>query len=662
MATSIGAAAAQGLESGFGLGMRVNEERRRKEQDEMQAQRQSRLDAESAEDRAFNRSRLVQQDERAAVADERNVLLNQLKMTDTELAELTNEATATVKNYGGWAAVPPEWKQDFSTREQQVRARRKDLFEKAYAPSAAEMKRRASEQWARIGAGQLSLEELPDKELAENIAVLARRPIEDFMPGANGEPSKMDQAKADIEAGMPNPQRGFSGNSELLVRGFNTLFAPEISKGVGERARDGSIIEKKEVVRLVPAPTPYPEGSFVPIVRITVRRADGATTSYEDPLTEDRSDREDADIKVLTLDGALDRFGQLSTLASAVQRPDMRKRIEKGLKEGADKTIPDFLQTVSRLNVTEPQQKIKVDRYTANGRVMEQDRDEATGKPIGQPRQIGLAGSSKDVLQATGAIPQDGGGGGRGSKPSALERKIETIDDQVAAGLITQEEGQNAKKRALGLGEGATDKPLTEGQAKANLFSKRMIESNKIIDEIGDGYSSAAINVKGAVEDMPLAGGLLGVVANLALGENEQRVEQAQRDFINAVLRRESGAVISDSEFRNARRQYFPQPGDSDKVIEQKRKNRLTAIEGMVEELPKSRRPTLDASAPPPPAAPPPATGGKSPQNPVRPGIELPRATPPRQPAAAAQQPKIAVNPKTGERLILKDGQWQPLK
>ena len=60
-----------------------------------------------------------------------------------------------------------------------------------------------------------------------------------------------------------------------------------------------------------------------------------------------------------------------------------------------------------------------------------------------------------------------------------------------------------------------------------------------------------------------------------------QQVEQAQRDFVNAVLRQESGAVIAPSEFDNAQKQYFTQPGDKKEVIEQKRKNRETAIAGL---------------------------------------------------------------------------------
>jgi hypothetical protein len=51
-------------------------------------------------------------------------------------------------------------------------------------------------------------------------------------------------------------------------------------------------------------------------------------------------------------------------------------------------------------------------------------------------------------------------------------------------------------------------------------------------------------------------------------------MDQAKRNFVNAVLRRESGAVISPSEFENAHVQYFPVPGDSEKVLAQKKANR----------------------------------------------------------------------------------------
>ena len=97
-----------------------------------------------------------------------------------------------------------------------------------------------------------------------------------------------------------------------------------------------------------------------------------------------------------------------------------------------------------------------------------------------------------------------------------------------------------------------------------------MANSGKIID----GLESAGTSLKDSVANgLPLG--------NYMISGDYQKFDQAQRDFVNAVLRRESGAVISTEEFDNARKQYLPQPGDTPEVLAQKRQNRQIAIDGM---------------------------------------------------------------------------------
>lgn len=60
-----------------------------------------------------------------------------------------------------------------------------------------------------------------------------------------------------------------------------------------------------------------------------------------------------------------------------------------------------------------------------------------------------------------------------------------------------------------------------------------------------------------------------------------RRQKQAERNFVNALLRRESGAAISPSEFSNAEQQYFPRAGDDDATKKQKAENRQIAIAGL---------------------------------------------------------------------------------
>lgn len=114
--------------------------------------------------------------------------------------------------------------------------------------------------------------------------------------------------------------------------------------------------------------------------------------------------------------------------------------------------------------------------------------------------------------------------------------------------------------------------PMTEDQSKAAGFSDRMLNSNGILftgDKEGKSAWGRALEAAGSV-------------GNLAQKEGYQKFMQARDDFINAELRRESGAAISDKEYSRADKQYFPMPGDAQSVIEQKAKNRQLAVDGML--------------------------------------------------------------------------------
>lgn len=114
-------------------------------------------------------------------------------------------------------------------------------------------------------------------------------------------------------------------------------------------------------------------------------------------------------------------------------------------------------------------------------------------------------------------------------------------------------------------------KPLKEAEGRNTGFFVRMRDSNQTLNELEAEGTSLSAKLK---RNIPIAG-------NYLQSAEYQRYDQAKRDFINAVLRRESGAVIADSEFANAEVQYFPQPGDRPEVVEQKRKNRENAILGV---------------------------------------------------------------------------------
>lgn len=112
---------------------------------------------------------------------------------------------------------------------------------------------------------------------------------------------------------------------------------------------------------------------------------------------------------------------------------------------------------------------------------------------------------------------------------------------------------------------------FSDSQGKAAGFADRMTSANSILNNLEN--KGTEWWDRFASEELPFG--------NYLVDDEFQKFDQARRDFINAQLRRESGAVISPEEFANAERQYFPVPGDSADVIDQKRKARQIALEGM---------------------------------------------------------------------------------
>jgi hypothetical protein len=120
-------------------------------------------------------------------------------------------------------------------------------------------------------------------------------------------------------------------------------------------------------------------------------------------------------------------------------------------------------------------------------------------------------------------------------------------------------------------GQGPLTAPnQTEGQANASIYGTRAEQAGSQIDKLSKRTdftsASAALQSK---------------APNFAKSADVQSLEQAKRNFLNAILRRESGATISPFEREDGDKQYFPVFGDKPDVLAQKAQNRATAIAGL---------------------------------------------------------------------------------
>lgn len=160
-------------------------------------------------------------------------------------------------------------------------------------------------------------------------------------------------------------------------------------------------------------------------------------------------------------------------------------------------------------------------------------------------------------------------------------RTAETLEDAIRIGgsfiglydrAIKQLQIANTQSQIDERNAKTTDgEPLTSTQYVALGYANRLMEADVIIDEIGGQFTGAT-------------SALAGYLPNFLKTSDRQRYEQAQRNFINAVLRKESGAAISPTEFASAAEQYFPQPGDSADVVIQKNQNRATVTANLLRE------------------------------------------------------------------------------
>ncbi len=142
------------------------------------------------------------------------------------------------------------------------------------------------------------------------------------------------------------------------------------------------------------------------------------------------------------------------------------------------------------------------------------------------------------------------------------------ISDALSKGYKSKEDmAQYARMLADGVVPPAADRSLSVEQSKARQFAMSADQANKVLDVID--YNPGFIEFEG--------------LPNQLKGEKRQQFEQASRAFVNSVLRRESGATITDDEFNNKYLELIPRAGDSKAVKDQKAIARATAVKSIQE-------------------------------------------------------------------------------
>ena len=148
-------------------------------------------------------------------------------------------------------------------------------------------------------------------------------------------------------------------------------------------------------------------------------------------------------------------------------------------------------------------------------------------------------------------------------RKSALDARAERKEKREDAKFALE-----IKKQAKKIRKGPQPKST---QFDAGKFGVRVEQAEQVFNELEKGGFDRA-SYQTSLQATALPGALKS--------QDLKSQEQAERNFVNAVLREESGAAIAPSEFESAEKQYFPRAGDSAKVLAQKKRNRQVALAG----------------------------------------------------------------------------------
>jgi hypothetical protein len=112
---------------------------------------------------------------------------------------------------------------------------------------------------------------------------------------------------------------------------------------------------------------------------------------------------------------------------------------------------------------------------------------------------------------------------------------------------------------------------LTEAQSKDQAFLTR---SNKLIPRLEK-------QDEALLDGLSATGGRIPLVGNYLKTPEYRNAEQTARELLAVILRKDTGAAVTDQEMSQYSWIYLPQPGDDKETIIQKREGRRTAIDGL---------------------------------------------------------------------------------
>lgn len=186
---------------------------------------------------------------------------------------------------------------------------------------------------------------------------------------------------------------------------------------------------------------------------------------------------------------------------------------------------------------------------------------------------IGLSEALKATEQPAGpewaaATPEQAAAyGAAGGQINTRTGEFKPINPPSGMSLQTNPDG--TMTMVQGPGAGAR---FTEAQSKDNVFATRAEGALQVLEPVADALASRP--------DVMLDMVPLGIGREVQ-GDRYQVARQAGDEFLQAILRKDTGAAITEQEQRLYGDTFLPRPGDGPAVIAAKRESRIRALEAI---------------------------------------------------------------------------------
>lgn len=381
-------------------------------------------------------------------------------------------------------------------------------------------------------------------------------------------PTNGSSAAQSFLDGQPKPKpttspnvENFLTNSPVVQQTQQQLMewlAPQTQKDAISQSLTTLVADRKELAGL--------KLEYMNVQRLK----EGNMQAIRDEITKAGGTASESQIQALTIGRnnlLLQEQNRLADLMALQQ--DMIANDTTLLKEEKDMANTQFSQRMGILGYIQKNQEMiyNANRDAAQDVIKLLGPDGLYASAKGDPVQIDRFERSLGIPSGSLAIAAQ-----QIEKEKKYEAEKEALDAQLQQAQIANINSQIEERRNEGVGgtPTITGKPQTTTQAAANGYADRLGESDLVISNLG-----------GKFTDRFDYGGSL---PNFLQSEDRQLYEQAKRNFVTAILRRESGAAISPTEFSTAEKQYFPQAGDKPDVVTQKEASRNTAINNLYRE------------------------------------------------------------------------------